>query len=238
MNKKLIVVTGGAKGIGKEIAKLYLKNDYNVCIIDYDKEAILKTDKLIDCYYGDVSDEKKMEIVFDSIYKKYGRLDILINNAGRQNVSSLDELSAANFKEIVNNNLNGVFICSKFALKYMKEKGKILNILYVHHFKPRLNKYHYDASKAAINMLTKEMALEVASKGITINSLSFGAVYTDMNSDWSGDSKEVLKTISKVPLRIIFESEQIALFAKNILDYFADYTTGSDFVIDGGRSLV
>ena len=236
MRKKTIVITGGASGIGKSISLLYLSDNYNVCIIDIDNG--LDKNNNIDYYYGDVSNEFQMRNVFRMIGDKYNNIDILINNAGKQEISSFEKMSISSFKSIVNNNLNGMFICTKFAYKYMRSGSKILNILSVHHFKPRINKYHYDVSKAGISMLTKELALELACKNITINSLSFGAVKTNMNKEWLENSEEVDKVISKVPLKIIFEADEIAMFAKSILDLFASYTTGSDFIIDGGRSLV
>ena len=236
MKKKTIVITGGSNGIGKSISLLYLNDNYNVCVIDIVNE--LDKNNNIDYYYGDVSNEFQMRNIFKVIGNKYNNIDILINNAGKQEISSFEKMSISSFKSIVNNNLNGMFICTKLAYKYMKNGSKILNILSVHHFKPRINKYHYDVSKAGINMLTKELALELACKNITINSLSFGAVKTNMNKEWLDNSKEVDKVISKVPLKILFEADEIARFAKNILDLFASYTTGSDFIIDGGRSLV
>lgn len=236
MKKKTIVITGGSNGIGKSISLLYLNDNYNVCVIDIVNE--LDKNNNIDYYYGDVSNEFQMRNIFKMISNKYNNIDILINNAGKQEISSFEKMSISSFKSIVNNNLNGMFICTKLAYKYMKNGSKILNILSVHHFKPRINKYHYDVSKAGINMLTKELALELACKNITINSLSFGAVKTNMNKEWLDNSKEVDKVISKVPLKILFEADEIARFAKNILDLFASYTTGSDFIIDGGRSLV
>ncbi len=236
MKKKTIVITGGSNGIGKSISLLYLNDNYNVCVIDIVNE--LDKNNNIDYYYGDVSNEFQMRNIFKMIGNKYNNIDILINNAGKQEISSFEKMSISSFKSIVNNNLNGMFICTKLAYKYMKNGSKILNILSVHHFKPRINKYHYDVSKAGINMLTKELALELACKNITINSLSFGAVKTNMNKEWLDNSKEVDKVISKVPLKILFEADEIARFAKNILDLFASYTTGSDFIIDGGRSLV
>lgn len=238
MKKKTIVITGGANGIGKSISLLYLNDGYNVCVIDNSNDSYNNLNKDIDYYYGDISNEFQMRNVFKAIVDTYGSIDILVNNAGKQEISSFEKMNISSFKRIVNNNLNGMFICTKFAYKYMRSGSKILNILSIHHFKPRVNKYHYDVSKAGINMLTKELALEFASKNITINSLSFGAVKTNMNKEWLDNNEEIDKVISKVPLKIIFEADEIALFAKNILDLFASYTTGSDFIIDGGRSLV
>lgn len=110
-------------------------------------------------------------------------------------------------------------------------------MLSVHYSKPRKNKYHYDASKAGIAMLTQEMALELADEGITVNGISYGACNTPMNSNWINDEALVNSTIKKIPLKWIAEPEEIARFTIVILKEFSDYTTGSIFNIDGGRNL-
>ena len=141
------------------------------------------------------------------------------------------------WQQIINTNYFGTCNMIYNAYKIMNKDSTILNILSVHSNKPRVNKYAYDSSKSALEIFTKELALEFANKGITINALSFGAVNTDMNEEWksSPENKEV--ALSKVPLKIIFEPEQIANFCFTIINEFAHYTTGSIFTIDGGRSL-
>lgn len=111
-------------------------------------------------------------------------------------------------------------------------------MLSVHYDKPRKNKYHYDASKAGVAMLTKEMALALIEKGITVNGISLGACNTPMNSNWINDKVKAEKKLEKIPLKWIAEPEDIANFTINVLESFSDYTTGSIFTIDGGRSLI
>lgn len=141
------------------------------------------------------------------------------------------------FKSVIDTNINGTFICSNILGKEMKKGSKIINMLSVHYNKPRKNKYHYDASKAGVAMLTKEMALELADKGITVNGIEYGACNTLMNEDWINDIEKVNETIDKIPLKWIAEPEEIAAFVRVILENFSDYATGSIFNIDGGRSL-
>lgn len=119
----------------------------------------------------------------------------------------------------------------------MIENSTILNLISVHSFKPRTKKYAYDSSKSAVEILTKELALEFAPRKITVNALSFGAVETNMNNSWliHEEQKEIAR--DKVPLKIVFTPMQIANFAYVIIKIFSQYTTGSIFVIDGGRSL-
>lgn len=123
-------------------------------------------------------------------------------------------------------------------LNSLNSGSTILNLISVHSFKPRVNKYAYDSSKSALEMLTKELGIELASKNITINALSFGAVETKMNEVWENNILKKEEARCKVPLRIIFKPNQIAMFAYIIVENFSEYTTGSTFVVDGGRSLV
>ena len=237
--KKTIVITGGANGIGKEISKLFLKNKYNVVIIDNDTEAINKIrKKKFYCYCADISSEQQVGDVMADIYKKFTSIDVLVNNAAKQIVSSFDNVTFSDWKRVIDINLNGTFLTIQNAIPFMKRKSTILNIISIHHDKPRKDKYSYDVSKAAIAMLTKELALEFSQKGITVNALSFGAVKTNMNKEWIDNPEAVNEALSKVPLKKIFKTNEIASFAQTIIDKFSLHTTGTIFTIDAGRSLI
>ena len=241
MKKKTIVITGGASGIGYEIAKLFCKKNYNVVVIDNNSKLIytIKNDKNKICYYcASVCNENDICYVMKKISEKFGSIDILVNNAAKQVVASLDDSTFESFRDVIDTNLNGTFLCIKESLKYMEKNSTILNIISVHYEKPRVNKYSYDASKAGIALLTKELALELANKEISINALSFGAVATPLNNDWINNLEIVEQTRKKIPLKKIFEPNEIAGFVYNILVNFSRYTTGSIFTIDAGRSLV
>ena len=142
------------------------------------------------------------------------------------------------WKNVINTNYFGTCIMIYHVYRLMKHGSTTLNILSVHSNKPRINKYAYDGSKSALEMLTKELALEFAPEGITINALSFGAVKTNMNDVWDSFPDEKKIAISKVPLHIIFEPEQIADFCFVVVNEFASYTTGSIFTVDAARSLI
>lgn len=241
LKNKTVVVTGGANGIGKSIAKELVKEKCKVIILDInDKEGrdvqIISKGK-IEFINVDISNEKQVEEISKYIENKYSIIDILINNAAKQTENEFFKMSVKEFREIIDTNLVGTFICSSTFGKFMKSGSKIINMLSVHYNKPRKNKYHYDASKAGIAMLTQEMALELADKGITVNGISYGACNTPMNSNWIDNEDIVNNTLNKIPLQWIAEPEEIAKFTIVILKEFSDYTTGSIFNIDGGRSL-
>ena len=241
LKEKTVIITGGAKGIGKAIALELLKEKCRVIILDIDKNEGRKLQNdlndMIEFINIDISKEEQVKEANDYIMSKYKKIDILINNAAKQTENEFFKMSVKEFKEIIDTNLVGTFICSNIFGKSMKKGSKIINMLSVHYNKPRKNKYHYDASKAGIAMLTQEMAIELADKGITVNGISYGACNTPMNSNWI-DNKDILKnTLKKIPLKWIAEPEEIARFTVVILKEFSDYATGSIFNIDGGRNL-
>lgn len=241
LKNKKVVVTGGANGIGKSIAKELVEEECKVIILDIDdkegKNIQIASKGKIEFINVDISDEKQIEEISKYIENKYGIIDILINNAAKQTENEFFKMSVKEFREIIDTNLVGTFICSSIFGKFMKSGSKIINMLSVHYNKPRKNKYHYDASKAGIAMLTQEMALELADKGITVNGISYGACNTPMNSNWIDNEDIVNNTLNKIPLKWIAEPEEIARFTIVILKEFSDYATGSIFNIDGGRNL-
>lgn len=239
MNRKIIVITGGTNGIGYQTVML-LANEKNnrVVVLDIDDSKIKEFNKdNIIYYHCNISVEEEVENAFIKIYEQFKKIDILVNNAGEQIVGNFDCYNANEYKKIMNSNYFGVCNCTFSALKYMGKGATILNVISVHSYKPRVGKYAYDCSKSAIECMTKELALELANKKITINAIAFGAVETNMNKSWEYMPSEKEEAIKKVPLKIIFNPKDIACFIKVILNSFSEYTTGSIFTIDGGRSL-
>lgn len=239
LKQKTVIVTGGAMGIGEACAKILKENNANVIIVDFNREAGQETaDKLgCDFFQADISREDEVSALRDFIIEKYGSPDILINNAAKQTEKNFFDFTVSDFSADINVNLIGTFTCIHTLCQIMKPGSAILNMLSVHHEQPRLNKFAYDASKAGLAMLTKETALVLAEKGITVNAVSYGAVRTPMNRDWIEHPEHMEQAKEKVPLGWIGEPDEIASFVKAILTEFSDYATGSIFTIDGGRRL-
>lgn len=240
IKNKTIIITGGARGIGKACALELAKKEAKVIIADIHQLENEEEFKKLNCLFirTDITMENEVEKLRDFAMEKTGKIDVLINNAAKQTQNEFFKMSPSEFKEVIDVNLNGTFICSHIIGKEMKPSSKIINMLSVHYDLPRKNKYHYDASKAGVAILTKEMALDLVEKGITVNGISYGACNTPMNSDWLNDEKKVETTLSKIPLRWIAQPEEIAKFTSNILENFSDYTTGTIFTIDGGRNIM
>lgn len=233
---KNIIVTGGTNGIGFECTKIFSENNYKVFVLDKNIDN-MSNDK-IKYFKCDVSKENEVLNVAKTISKEVEKIDVIINCAGIQIEESFDQYSQEKWQEIMNTNYFGTCNTIHSFLKDMDSGSTILNLISVHSFKPRTNKYAYDSSKSALEMLTKELGIELANKNITINALSFGAVETKMNEVWESDISKKEEARKKVPLKIIFKPSQIATFAYKIVENFSEYTTGSIFIVDGGRSLV
>lgn len=233
----VVVITGGSNGIGLQTALKFNSLNYNVIVLDIRENELLNSKGII-YYKCDVSNDLKVKEVFTDIKKKFKTIDILINCAGIQTSDSFMLYDLNKYKRILNTNYFGSLNCIYESISAMAQGGRILNVLSVHSSIPRKYKYAYDASKSALELTTKELALEFSDKNITINAVSFGAVNTNMNKDWIKEKSKVQETLEKVPLRIIFKPEEIAKFIVNIIENFTSYTTGSIFTIDGGRSLM
>lgn len=240
LKNKIILITGGAMGIGEACAALLHKEGARVLIADCDREAGMKTAERIGCGFFpvDISCEEDVLRLKNHISEEYGSLDILINNAAKQTEKNFFEFTVKDFASDVSVDLIGTFACIRILCELMNEGSTILNMLSVHYEQPRLNKFGYDASKAGAAILTKEAALALADRGITVNAISYGAVRTPMNKDWIIHPEHAEQAKEKIPLRWVGEPQEIAAFVKAILIEFSAYATGSVFTVDGGRRLI
>ena len=232
MNKTLLI-TGGSSGIGKAIVELALKKQINVIILDK-KQPDISSDQMR--YFPcDLCNLNELEAIIEVLKQEHINIDYLVNNAAIQFKSPLDSLDFAEWDNVFNVNLRAAVYLIKYISKDMKPGSQILNISSVHGTIPRENKYAYDASKAALNMFSKEAALNLAKLGIKVNVLSLGAAKTPMNDDFK-DNSVYQDAVKKIPLGEVADSQAIAKFALYLL-LEVDYATGTIFILDGGRSL-
>ncbi len=238
LSGKTAIVTGAAKGIGRSCAEKLIQAGCKVVLADVDEPLdFIETENAF-FFRTDITSEADVLALREKTILVFGSVDILINNAARQIVSSFDETTTEEFKLVIDTNLVGTFNISHCIVEKMKPGSTILNMLSVHYEQPRLNKFSYDASKAGLSMLTKEMALALSERNITVNAISYGAVRTPMNADWIDDPESVENVKKNIPLRWIATADEIAEYAETILRTFSDCATGSIFTIDGGRRLV
>lgn len=237
---KIVLVTGGTKGIGKAIAQEFLQNGYEV-ILNYchDEEAALATQAEFNqqgfcpvLMRADVSDEGQVKEMFREIFRIYGRVDVLVNNAGISKIRVIQETSLYDFEQIFAVNIKGVFLCSKEVVDNMicSGGGCIINISSIWGEVGASCEVAYSASKGAVIAFTKALAKELAPSYVRVNSVSPGVIDTEMNSHLSEMEAEEL--ISEIPLGRMGTGEDVAkaclFLAQNT------YVTGEVLSVGGG----
>jgi glucose 1-dehydrogenase len=179
--------------------------------------------------------------LIDETVKHYGRIDVLVNNAGIQQEVPFEDTSIEVWQKILAVDFTGPFVCSREAVKHMLNQnpigGCIINISSVHQIIPKPHYLPYATSKAGIEMMTKTMTLELAQDNIRVNAVAPGAIATDMNEEFEEDKPELNKVLRRIPLRRIGTPEEIANMVEFLASDKASYVTGSTFFVDGGMTL-
>lgn len=243
----LALVTGSSRGIGKAIAVKLCEAGADI-IVHGRKESprLLETAKELRKYGGrvfvehaDTSDPEQIAQMFERIREKHGRLDVLVNNAAVLSRQPFLELSYEEWDRIMETNARGYFLCSQFAAKLMRERkqGRIINISSISQFEAAPGRIHYCASKAAIGMLTKGLALELAEYGITANEVLPGSIHTDFNDDVLSDEAYYAKCIEGIPSGRIGKPEDIAGAVVMLSSEEASYISGAEIVVDGAKTV-
>lgn len=243
MEKKIIIITGASKGIGREIAKKQAQKG-NIVIANYnksEKEAIelqneiKKEGKQIEIYKADVSKPENCESLVNYALNKYKRIDVLINNAGISKTQLITEVTKKDWDEIINTNLYSAFVmCQKVAHNMINnKKGCIINISSIWGQVGASMEVVYSISKAGLDGLTKALAKELGPSGIRVNSIAPGFIDTEMNKIYTKEEKEEIK--EEIPLEKLGETIDIA----RCVDWLIEdkYTTGQVIAVNGGWSI-
>ncbi|WP_158318801.1 SDR family NAD(P)-dependent oxidoreductase [Robertmurraya kyonggiensis] len=188
---KTIVITGSSKGIGREIALKLLNEGANVIVNYYKSDpSTLNVFKGFPCHKlllckADITNEEEVLEMCNKISKKFGSIDVLINNAGIISDSPILEMTNDQWRSVLETNLTGMFICSKIVAKYMvnNQQGKIINIASLKGQSGSENQANYSTSKGGVISLTKSMAIELGKYNILVNALCPGFISTDMNKN-------------------------------------------------------
>ena len=245
LKNKVVLVTGGSRGIGKAIAELFVREGAKVIIISKNEKKLQQTAKEIGCSFfvkGDIKNEKDVKNIINQIIKKFGRIDILVNNAGiLPKMKQLHEISEKEWNEIIDVNLTGQFRVTKIVIPHMKKTGgSIINMSSDAGLKAFENFYAdaYVAAKAAMIMLTKSWALEYASDNIRVNCICAAVVDTDMTSSFWLDTKDKRKSTSEAhPIGRIGTGKDIANAALYFASDDSSWTTGAILPVDGGVAV-
>ena len=240
---KVIIVTGASRGIGREIAKGLSKKGYQV-IANYNKseeqamklkEELEKENIEIDIFKADVSKRKEAEELINYTIKKYGKIDVLVNNAGISQIKEFTQITDEDWDNIINTNLNSVFYMSQEACKNMihNKKGCIINISSIWGVIGASCEVHYSVSKAGIDAITKSLAKEMGPSNIRVNSIAPGIINTEMNKKLS--EKEIENIKEEIPLEKIGKAQDIEKCIEWLIE--DEYTTGQIISINGGWGI-
>lgn len=246
MDKKVALITGGSRGIGKKIAEKFARNGYNI-VINYVSE---KTD--VNKLESDLSQNGKVEVLcikcdvmdFNSCQEmvkkavdKFGKIDVLINNAGITKDNLLMRMKEEDFDKVINVNLKGTFNMTKNVISYMMKKrsGRIVNISSVVGVSGNSGQANYAASKAGIIGFTKSVAKELASRNILANAVAPGFIETDMTDVLSESVKESI--YSQIPLKKMGKPEEVANAVYFLGSDENTYITGQVLNVDGGMIM-
>ncbi len=244
---KVAIVTGGDTGIGEAISVAFAREGAKV-VIDYHGDASV-ADALVSsiargggtaCAFGaDVAKLEDVRRLVSHAVETYGALDVMVNNAGVEHKQPFLEMPFDVFNEVVSVNLGGTWLCSQAAAQVMvrqKTGGRIVNISSVHEELAMPTNAPYCASKGAIKMLARTLAVELAPYGITVNDICPGAVDTPMDRKLKADPAEHEALLREIPLRRMARPDEIAELAVYLASDAAAYVTGASFVIDGGMT--
>ncbi|UCC79288.1 MAG: 3-oxoacyl-[acyl-carrier-protein] reductase [Candidatus Zixiibacteriota bacterium] len=242
--KKIALVTGGARGIGFAIVERLASDGCAVVIADIIKDvAAESTEKLssrgIECIAvtGDVSRPDDVESMFKMAGERLGTPDILVNNAGITRDNFLMRMSEQEWDSVLNINLKGSYLCSKAASKGMMKKrwGRIVNISSVVGVMGNAGQANYAASKAGLIGFTKSLAKELAGRNITVNAVAPGYIETEMTENLPGAAKENFLKI--IPLKRAGKPGDVAGIVSFLVSDGADYVTGQVIHCDGGMVM-
>ncbi len=239
---KVAFITGGTRGIGKKIAITLAKDGYDIAInyrkenddLENIKNEIEKTNAKFLAVKGDVTDIDSTQQMVNDIIKEYGKIDVLVNNAGITKDTLLVRMKKEEFEDVIDVNLIGTFNITKNVIPYMikQRKGRIINISSVVGISGNAGQTNYSASKAGIIGFTKSLAKEVGSRNILVNAVAPGFIETQMTDILKDEVKEEIS--KKIPLKRMGTVDDVANVVKFLTSEDSSYITGQVIQVDGG----
>lgn len=242
---KVVLITGGARGIGQALTTYFAQHGCHV-VINYFGSEQRALDLKSKCeqlgvqamtYRCNVSNGQDVEAMMQAIVNRFGRLDVLVNNAGITKDGLLLRMSESDFDDVIQTNLKGTFLCSKAVLRVMMKQrsGSIINLSSVVGVTGNVGQANYAASKAGIIGFTKSLAKEVASRNIRVNAIAPGYIVSDMSDAVSAQVQDKIK--QQIPLGCFGQPEDVAAFAYFLSSEQAKYITGQVIHVDGGLAM-
>ena len=242
---QVAIVTGSSRGIGKDVAILLAQRGFTVVLSGTNEERLKdvaeslrnETDSIVDYYALDISQASQVESFIEDVLKKYGCIDVLVNNAGITADNLLLRMSEKEWDDVIDINLKGVFLCSKAVLKPMMKarKGSIINVSSVVGVIGNPGQTNYAASKAGIIGFSKSLAREVASRNISVNVVAPGYIETDMTSVLP--EKVIQNALSSIPQNRLGKPKDVAELILFLTSEASSYITGQVIHVDGGLAM-
>ena len=240
-SKRKVLITGSSRGIGKKIAEDFISLGAEV-LITGTNESLLSTVKKelgpkCHSFPCDFFNPKEIEMLIDQASDKLGSVDTLVNNAGITRDSLFLRMSMLDWQEVINVNLNSVMQLSQLAIKSMIKNrfGRIINISSIVGTTGNPGQANYAAAKAGLVGFSKSLALEVASRGITVNNIAPGYIQTDMTNKLTDKQKEAI--LERIPARKLGVPADVSNLAIFLSSSRADYITGQTFHVNGGMAM-
>ena len=244
LKDKVAIITGGARGIGRSIADKFAANGAILALVDVNEEVAktaanelgAKGIKAI-ALKADVSNQEDVENMVKTVIDAFGRVDVLVNNAGVTRDNLMLRMSESDWDLVLNINLKGVFLCTKAVLRPMSKAGggSIINIASIVGQMGNAGQANYSASKGGVIALTKTTAKEYAKKGIRCNAVAPGYINTEMTKALSDAAREAM--LSTIPMQLMGEPEDIANASLFLASGMASYITGHVLAVNGGMYM-
>jgi glucose 1-dehydrogenase len=245
LDDKVAAITGGSQGIGLAIAQRFAQEgaDVSFCYrtnkagADEVATGIQKLGRKaagFPCDVGRVADGQKF--IADTV-AQFGKIDILVNNAGLERRADFWDATEEDYDAVLNVNLKGLFFITQAFVKHrmqLKAGGKVINISSIHEELPFPHFSSYCASKGGLKMLTRNLSIELAPLGITVNNIAPGAIETPINTKLLNDPVKLKALLESIPLKRLGKPEDVASMAAFLASSESDYATGTTFFIDGG----
>lgn len=250
LNEKIAFITGGAKGIGKSIAIGYAQAGADLAIVDIDLQAAKETAEKISKEYGvktlaiqtDVTQAKEVEAMVKQVNDHFGKIDIAVANAGIALNVPAEDMSLEEWQKVIDINLTGVFLTAQAAGKIMIKQGggTIINTASMSGYivntpQPQCA---YNASKAAVTQLTRSLAVEWADKNVRVNAVSPGYIGTELITEAPALKPLIEKWTAVTPQKRMGNPEELQGIYLYLASDASSYTTGSDFIVDGGYTAI